>query len=493
MRKVYANKNMSEKLLPPPQNHHITAPEHLEGYKPLGQTAVVTEDGRVAGLHHADYHDQAYEYAAQFADLPDPRYVGKTKQFVRSVLGRSSVTNDLAEWLDDNHEMNLELVANQHQNNAGWIRKYEVDKAEDRDRGLKSVRKRLHGLDAAQKTTLNGYLAHEAPEFFEDIYNEWQPGDEKGRDEASWLAHAPRRQLLNFLQWHNDRIERINKNPDTQERLAAERRQYVGLVQAAVREGDLPPNALDRLAAVDTVPTYIGDVFDTVMEERAGYHKTLTGEVVLQEGYEPGTHFHELNHAVLGKMSHQIFTEAMTEHVSLSLMYGNFHIMDPVARDEEGYYENYRRLMSNMMRSGLNGDLMPAALRAYCANDTQSKEYQAYEEKLMDSYGGIDVNEFIDTQMIEAYELVEDKRDTIVGNSEDFAVNHAAAGIKYLGSILKGKTDDEILAPSIRRVESLNTSPEMAATIIEKLTVGRRRQLAGIRRYVSEHRASVAA
>lgn len=434
----------------------IERPSHLDGYAPLGAIAVSSAEGRLWNEMLGSYYEDTAKERAGSDESEAAEY---------HLLGQ--MAKDIAEGNGENTRTML-----------------------------LQVRNRLLRLDEKDRRTLDIYLGEHLPDTFRLLQTGAELREaaaaEGGEEEVShepnyvsWLATAPNGQLLNFLQWHNDRIERINADPAVQERLQEERLQYAELVRQAVKEGDLPEGVLSRLDKVTTVPTFIGDTFDMAMHERAGYYRLADKIIVLEESYEPISHFHELSHAILGKMASHIFNEAMTEHISLSLMNGNFHLVNPYFRQDQGVYEPFRNMVGSVLTSGV-ADITRFATAAYCANDTDSLEYELFQEKLLAAYKGLPIMDFINDQMIEAYELISSGEKTHGTQPEEYAVAHAAQGVKYLGSILRGRTDDMILAPSIRVRKTLRASLGNTKKIDHSIDE-RRRRIAQIRHYVSDN------
>lgn len=456
---------MPEFLPPTPNSVRILnasglyLPEHAQQYEPFGAKAVQANEGMVLAQMHKEKMLQMT--GALATDVPE---------LAESYYGLA----DIAETTED--------IANQNQG-----------------KHMLKVREKLLGLNDKKHKLLDEYLKMYLPEVFNhmQVSAELEEAEsaEDGSEEVShepdhvrWLATAPSGQLLNFLQWHNSRIETINNDPGVLEKLKEERIQFASKVQDAVAEGELPDVVLERLADIHSVPTAIGDVFDMVMEDRDGYHQPAKGNIVLKEGYEPRVHFHELTHALLGRLAGRLSNEAMTEHIAHSLSDSNFNVMDPFTH-HEGAYESYRSLMSVVLRSGLSGDLMRQAIAAFCSKDAGSLENFQFEAALLESYGGIDIEEFIDQEIATVDAEVRSGKNVDELDPEDNAFRYAADIVKFLGSVLKGKTDEDILQPSMRRINSLGIPEDEKIVLRQRRSTEILPHVQRVRQYVNEHRA----
>jgi hypothetical protein len=456
---------MTEKYVDPLPNPtfiepDIAMPVHLDGYQPLGAIAVLAEEGIVEARFLSEY----YRDFAVTMEAFDP------------------------DRADDYHEL-----ADQA---------FELGKTDENIPNplLQEIREKLLSYTGEDLDILKDYLhmhiptsflaLQEAAEEFENVERR-KRGEEDVQHETDivrWLAIAPDRQLLNFLQWHNRRIEELNRDPATRERIIAEKQRFLALVAQAVSRKDLPETALSYLSTVDAISTFIGDIFALELNGLDGYYNPEYEHNVLIEDYPAGIHFHELTHAVIGEMASSIFDEAMVTHIRLCLEYGNFLVMDPDLRDDEGEFEHRRKLMSDVLTLGLLGNLVPDAILAFCTYNTESPEYDAYLDKLLMSYDGLRIADFIDAQMIEANHLVDAGIETGYDNNEHYALMYADEGVIYLASILGGKTDEQIVAAHIAKIEADDISPDLSQEQLKKQIAEAETRLVKIREYIEDAR-----
>lgn len=428
---------MSEQLLlTPPQAHEVEI-EHIQNYWPLGIWAVRAEEHRVELLLGADYHERAAAYAEGLVGVPEPsghpigRLVGK-------VLGKAVIGPEAKTWLEsqDVEPKTPEIVAIGHSARAGVNREYIDIIGKDRDEKLAEVRSHLGELDAYAKMYLDDYLEAEMPPILRSAYMAWLPDKDDIWDRASWLTQAPDDQLLNFLQWHTFRTEKINKDPETIERILVEKADYIAKVCAAVAAGKMPQVALAALDKVADTRVIVGDIFDTTMQATSGYHNVGSTSLVLEEGYSSKTFRHEMNHTVLGELPDKIQNEAITEHIALALDDGDFDNVSPKKHADRGSYLERRDMLAAMLEEGMQKIPVATALAAYCENDPAGPANRRFKEAVDDSFG-VDVSLFVNWQ---SQQYLSEMKELHLGNSDtqdlfESSAAHAAGSLKILGQL----------------------------------------------------------
>lgn len=262
------------------------------------------------------------------------------------------------------------------QNNQDYVEKVETQ--------ISEVRNALSGLQPYQEIVLEDYCEGSVPPLL---------ARQKNKTILSWVSwlgvEASDKQLINFLQWHIDTLAAQQHSPEVQRNIDKNREIYKLKVFDAIREGWLDEYAFEAVRKVDDVRVYIGDVFDTLMEERGGYHTYGTKEIVIAGSKIPNVsrivnwadvaealkiiQTHEYNHAVLGRLGGTWMNEALTEHIAQSLHFGHPEVIKPVERlRKTGIYGSYvsrRDLLSTILERG--NEVIPIELltKAYSSTN----------------------------------------------------------------------------------------------------------------------------
>jgi hypothetical protein len=254
-------------------------------------------------------------------------------------------------------------------------------------------RQKVTGLNSMQANILENFCDSSVPQSLRDHKQRMH------RDVSwkTWLGGgADDKELRAFLEWHVDNLREQQQNPEVQSAIEAQRELYKLGLASGVREGWLDDDALAAARAVDHVKVYIGDVFDTLMQDRGGYHMRGTSEIVIaaqinsQIGEAEDENLlgvikdyagHEFNHAVLGRLGRRWLDEALTEHINLALKRGEVENADL----DNGVYIEERLLLQSLLKGPKSAPAVPYKLAtlAYSANKNDS--YTAQLDKALES------------------------------------------------------------------------------------------------------------
>lgn len=273
----------------------------------------------------------------------------------------------------------------------------------------RQVRTHLKELDEQQKDILDGYLNTAATPFFRNVKE--QNDLITNGTWADWLSdYADDEHFMNFLQWHVDLISQQQTDPKFMERVAELKNDYKAHIARGIQEGWLSEKAESAIDKVDDISVYVGDIFDTLVQGRSGYHIYDSDEIVIQQGGGESpderresviknadyTTIHELNHAVLGTehidtvvtshlMTERWINEALTEHIAEAFIDGSPEVVTPGQRQKyDATYDAERSLLAALLNQG--GSVVDAsfATRAYSGN---ARDRAAFYDALNNSWG----------------------------------------------------------------------------------------------------------
>jgi hypothetical protein len=260
---------------------------------------------------------------------------------------------------------------------------------------LFSIRSSLKRLSEEQHATLNYYLESNIPGYFKAIKAaKGKSGDNWG----DWLGSRDNEShLLTFLHWHIDKLKRQTTNPEVQAMIEQIRQDYKIAVQKGIDEGWLHSDAQYAIEAVDSIQVYIGDVFDTLIKDRAGYCISGTDYVVVS-GAEDSLGYtldrvlmHEFNHAVLGQFGDRWLNEALTEHLAQVLRgkrtIDEFKVTNPGLNDNLLVYEDERSLLRLLLHTGKKPVPVLLLTRAYSKFLSKHPESRAAKHAIDRSWG----------------------------------------------------------------------------------------------------------
>lgn len=278
------------------------------------------------------------------------------------------------------HPNTLGKLAVDHHMFAVHHHRQESPLAESYDSGtkvhLEAARQTLLNLPETGQKYIERYCEKQAPDFFRTVK---RGSGGENLSWTSWLGNAANdEQLLNFLQWHTDRLERQQTNPYTTRLIEKERAKYKAGLRLGIDKGWLHPDAQTALEEVEDIKVYLGDYFDTTMREWGGYHIRGSDRVVIASAHGKKWQRrqlkkeikraanHEFNHAVLGELSSTWLDEAATEHIAQVISDGEPTVINPAKRSgSDGAYVEERALLAALANKGRKK--IPARLftRAY--------------------------------------------------------------------------------------------------------------------------------
>lgn len=388
---------MSQEHLPPPIRHDHLLPEHIQGYKPLGQAAVAAEERRVHHVLEAESHREAVDYIGQYAGYSDPRHGFSPKTFVDKLRGKNVPGKELVEWIGDTDGEGMHGVRLNHNSSAVMHNIGAEVQGHQLEMSLDEVRSTLRALDKDQRKLLEMYAVTKMPQLLKKSYQKWwYAGKNPKADFTDWLtepdngnADEPNLQLLNFLQWHNARSDQINSTPETKEQISAEKADFKAKVENAVAAGKWPDTVLAKLEAVDGTDVYIADEFDTSMSGKLGWALRSQGKLMLKEGYSSHIFRHEMSHVVLGNIPVEYLNEAVTEQIALALDDGNFDVINPGFHSADGIYTTHRQMVDIEMTGGSDVIPLDRLYEIYLEPDNDKKValYQELRADINRSFG----------------------------------------------------------------------------------------------------------
>jgi hypothetical protein len=246
---------------------------------------------------------------------------------------------------------------------------------------------------------------------------------------VDWLIEGTSdEELVNFLQWHNHRIESLQKDPTLLAEIKQQREIFKAGIRDGIEKGALDPVDEKIISKVDKVPILISDYFDTLAQDRAGYSDRKIGvfaEAATVEEQVKNIKYavnHELNH-VFGRLGHTYMDEALTEHIKLAMASGNWADIDP-EKQPSGAYANCRKLVDAILRSG--DVLIPATALTIGYYDTPNKDIsklmKPLGELMQKAYGSSDVVPIVNKRV---RSLLKDRIEEKGGDEYDHLVSVA--------------------------------------------------------------------
>lgn len=198
-----------------------------------------------------------------------------------------------------------------------------------------------------------------------------------------WFATAPTGQVLNALQWNVHNTHRLQNDPEVKAAITNKKEEYKGALDAAVSSEWLPQKVLQRISRVDTTDVYIGDTFDTYLQDRSGYYERGKPQVVIGGERTNGNYTqstlrhikstltlpHELTHAAVGKFNERWINEAVTEHITASLFLGDEQVIHPAERVVfDPVYKSEREILHYVLTLGKQPVSSQQVINAYVDN-----------------------------------------------------------------------------------------------------------------------------
>lgn len=342
---------------------------------------------------------------ASEGELAQPRIdpEGLLPEISRLTLGRRLVRLDITAAIDEQRCEDTEAAAE----SAGVkppLKAYDlmqrIQSRRDNEADLQIIRKKIAGLETRHAARFNWYCMSSAAPFIKMVKDgSDDPKKTKALTWVEWLGReADDAQLLNFLQWHNHELDKLNKAPEVVEKVELQRQQYKQAVTLGVSEGWLHPSATTAVDAVDDIKIYVGDMFETHFQGADGYHRYGFQEVVVatvskipggEEDFESivrplkWTVKHELNHAILGRFEPRWLNEALTEHIAQVMDYGEPDDIDPDSRTYNKYggsYQYERSLLRTVLAEGKENIPVRMAMLAYSDKSTDKETAKAFTD-----------------------------------------------------------------------------------------------------------------
>ena len=278
---------------------------------------------------------------------------------------------------------------------------------------LGKVRGFLGDLDSESREQLSGYLAG----YFKKV----NLSETRYVNLTDWLADAETgaddRTLLTFLREHAREVALQNQRPEAKalkRELKADRRRRE--IEGA-RQGWISERALETLDEIDDMEVIVGDVFDTALKNRAGYHRPGTNWIVVAQGgrdvasrpafvrrLRGRVTYHEENHLRFGsKLTLAHFREeAMAEHEAQTFVLEGHGVetMDPGDRAAaglmKGRYVPGRALVAFELSGGKFTINPRIATLAHTSGAEDSEEFREYDRLLDESWDKPGFREWVD-------------------------------------------------------------------------------------------------
>ncbi|HSX32983.1 MAG TPA: hypothetical protein VLF91_01455 [Candidatus Saccharimonadales bacterium] len=279
---------------------------------------------------------------------------------------------------------------------------------EDTHTTLDMVRTRLAEDD--KPAYLQSYVYGLAGDMFA---RDLEDGRTTHADILSWLADkqhgASNAQLFTFLRRQYNTVEKMQHDPELTRIVQETKERHMRRVHNWVAQGRLSRHALQTLGRVQDTEVVIGDVWDTYMlNGRIGYMSPLGNRLVISQHIDTPEYKKDLQQNVRETLPHELFHgqfdhdrldllpnhfyEFMAEHLTMASSGGHIDIASPLERTDQGEYESYRLLWSNILKGRApqpgRGDnsLLRAAILAY-SSPLGSEEWTNFHTQLDKEWG----------------------------------------------------------------------------------------------------------
>jgi len=258
---------------------------------------------------------------------------------------------------------------------------------------LNGTRAALRQLSPAHKDSLEGYLSKHL--------DKAGVGREKHGTRADWLSDdtngASDKQLFDFLSAHVDNIVKQQRSPEFQAAVKESKAKTVLGIRKAVAQGSFSDHALQQIPQIESLPVYVGDLWDRYIGQgAAGFYRD--GYIViaqakhniaddrdsaihdLQSGVAVTTP-HEIDHPIFGRWEARWLREGLAEHDALSYDDGMFYAIRPSLRGEadSGVYVPERELIAVLCEETSTGVNVSTGMvtRAHTSAGPESAEWQS--------------------------------------------------------------------------------------------------------------------
>lgn len=357
--------------------------------------AFVTTLGRQAVEHHQKsvLYEQYAEKAHEAISLASQVELDKDPPMFNSRFLRK-IDHALANGMSDDE---AELVQLAHRNRFLPVeaKQKAIDTQVLAKHELHEVRRKLFYLTKDQSYQLDKYCNAASSHFLMSVKNR----QSRENSWSDWLSMATTdEELTNFLQWHVAVIQNQQTDPEALALIEQEKHEFKIGVAEGVEAQWFHKDALHALTEVDATRVYIGDIFDTLMQEKGGYCHRDENMIVIAGPSERGNsstlrHIshalkHELNHATLGGYGGlRWLDEAVTEHIAEVFESGQPDIVDPTKRDIfNPTYREERALLADVLTAGGLEIPMILLTRGYSEINANTARFQA-QEAIENSWG----------------------------------------------------------------------------------------------------------
>jgi len=236
------------------------------------------------------------------------------------------------------------------------------------------------------------------------LFKYWRAKSEAEQDEqrtwARWLGKdATDEQVLNFIQWYNDRLRKYNQDPEIRSEVEARRERYIKGAEDLYETGYLHPEGREmKLAMLKHLNIYAGDPLVLAIEGirgRASQSKLYTlmyPELLTSLGTK--TFEHELSHFVVHDDELWV-DELAADYVAGAVRCGSANVVDAlgnVREDKNNGYTAAGLLLEFAIQD--RPDAAKAFLR-YASAPSYLKE--ACRKELNDTFLSSDSYDFIDS------------------------------------------------------------------------------------------------
>ena len=309
------------------------------------------------------------------------------------------------------------------------------------------VRGRVAALTTYSKEVLDKYLSG----YFTNV----NPTATGHRNLADWFADAEHgassRAILTFLDEHRQEVALQTQRPEAQVAIASAKESRCRKELEGVRQRWISPRAIKTQAEVGNTEIVVGDIFDTTLADRDGYHYMGSNWIVVAQGGRTlkdrqefmlhkidGESFdHEMNHRRFGSKLRlaRFREEALAEHEALTFQVEGrgVKIMHPTKREKAGFargaYLSCRALLAAENGAGRFPIDTRTAILAHTSGSEESPEFQHYDYLLDQAWGMKGFRKWVDASVSYHQSEIEKR---IQGISHDMAMKIAASEVEKI-------------------------------------------------------------
>jgi hypothetical protein len=273
---------------------------------------------------------------------------------------------------------------------------------------IDSVRGHLQDLNKYQRKNLDTYLYRYYPEPVKThpTRTEWLADPEKGADD---------KELYSFLNSHLEEIKKTQQSPEVMKGIEDIKAQYLSAQEQAVEDGWLHPNARSTMDKARSATVYIGDYWDELIDGVEGFQPHGEDFVVVYQTPAKWSFRIRLFEVLPHELAHLQFDndardddntavviadediipygliEAGIEHINLGLMNGDFDILDPKQRTDDGAYEGDRLLLHTLHTMGLKEVEIRDFTLALTSDGMESPEWRKWGQSIKAAWGDNDI------------------------------------------------------------------------------------------------------